>query len=157
MTRWRRTTACERAAQWISLELDGELGRVERAALARHLSRCERCRSSDADVNAFTHLVREAPMVGPERLIAVAAPSWAQRRRARARLGAGVLALAVALSAGLAAAVLPRSDSGLPNVSFAGSQQQQMDVVRDHVQSEPQLFVSAESAPAPSLALHPLL
>ena len=156
MTRWRRTTACERATQWISLELDGELGCVEQAALARHLRRCDRCRASNSEVHAFTLLVREAPQVEPARLIAVAAPSWAQRR-ARARLGAGVLALAVALSAGLSIAVLPHSGSGFRNSGFADSQQQQMDVVRDHVQSEPQLFVSAEFAPAPSLASHPLL
>jgi ferric-dicitrate binding protein FerR (iron transport regulator) len=157
MTRWRRTTACERAAQWISLELDGELGRVEQAALARHLCRCERCRTSDTEVRAFTMLVREAPPVEPARLIAVAAPSWAQRR-ARARLGAGVLALAAALGAALTLGVLPHSENGFQNGGgFAGSQQQQMDVVRDHVRSEPRLFVSAEYAPAPSLASHPLL
>ena len=38
MTRWRRTTACERGAQWISLDLDGELSRLEQTALARHLA-----------------------------------------------------------------------------------------------------------------------
>ena len=35
--RWLLTTACERASQWISLELHGELGRLEQAALVRHL------------------------------------------------------------------------------------------------------------------------
>ncbi len=53
MTRWRRTTACERAAQWISLELDGELGRLEQAALARHLRRCDRCLASSEEIGAL--------------------------------------------------------------------------------------------------------
>ena len=50
MMRWRRTTACERAAQWISLDLDDELGRLERAALARHLGRCAGCRAASAEI-----------------------------------------------------------------------------------------------------------
>jgi hypothetical protein len=69
-----------------------------------------------------------------------------------------VLALAAALGAALTLGVLPHSENGFQNGGgFAGSQQQQMDVVRDHVRSEPRLFVSAEYAPAPSLASHPLL
>ena len=42
--RWWRTNACERAMQWISLELDGELSQLERAALGRHIDGCARCR-----------------------------------------------------------------------------------------------------------------
>ena len=106
MTRWRRTTACERAAQWISLDLDGELGRLEQAALARHLRRCDRCRASSAEIGGFTALLREAPPVEPARAIVVAdaclgeaaGPRDAPRRRARARDRGGDLRRRRALS-----------------------------------------------------------
>ncbi|MGZ4382720.1 MAG: zf-HC2 domain-containing protein, partial [Gaiellaceae bacterium] len=66
MMGWRRTTACERAAQWISLGLDGELSPLEAAALSRHLERCARCKSLSAELAGLTALMREAPLVLPE-------------------------------------------------------------------------------------------
>src|SRR5205085_542263 len=63
MMRWRRTTTCDRAAQWISLELDGELTELERAGLARHLDRCQNCRRTSAELGTFTRLIRAAPLV----------------------------------------------------------------------------------------------
>jgi hypothetical protein len=74
-----------------------------------------------------------------------------------------MLALAVAFAGALAIAVLPHSDSRTPGISgfagppFAGSPSEQRDFARDHVRSEPQLFVNVENAPAPSLAARPLL
>ena len=156
MTRWRRTTACERAAQWISLELDGELGRLEQAALARHLRRCDRCRSTSSEIETFTSVLRDSPPVDPARAVVVVTPEWV-RRRTRAKIRGGVLALAVAVSAGLAVAVLPRSGSEPPSmIGFSGAEQQQQFAL-DHAKSEPTLFVVAENAPPPSLASRPLL
>ena len=114
MTRWRRTTACERAAQWISLELDGELGRLDEAALARHIRRCDRCQSSSLEIGAFTGLLREEPPVAPSRAVVVVTPAWA-KRRARATIRGGALALIAALAAMLAVAVLPRRFPDLIN------------------------------------------
>ena len=62
---WRRATACERAAEWISLELDGELGFLERSVLHRHLARCEDCRSAGAAIDAFTQAIRAEPELEP--------------------------------------------------------------------------------------------
>jgi|SRR5262249_21332613 hypothetical protein len=162
MTRWRRTTACERAAQWISLDLDGELGRLEQAALARHLRRCDRCRDTNTQIGLFTSVLRDAPPVEPSRAVAVVTPPWA-RRRARTRARAGILAFALAAAGGVAVAVLPRS-GGTPQSSFdfSGARQQQL-FARAHVRSEPTLFVVADSStppsssPPPSLTLRPLL
>src|SRR6516165_8534523 len=114
MTRWRRTTACERAAQWISLDLDGELGRLEQAALARHLRRCDRCRSSSSEIGMFTSFLRDTPPVEPTRAVVVVTPEWA-RRRTRARIRGGVLAMAVAASGAFAVAVLPHSGGEPPS------------------------------------------
>jgi hypothetical protein len=157
MTRWRRTTACERAAQWISLDLDDELGRLEQAALARHLRRCDRCKSSSDEIGAFTVLLREAPQLEPARAIAVVTPPWA-RRRARATLRGGALALAAALTASLAALfALPHSGSDPPSaLGFAGPKQQHV-FAREHVTSEPTLFVIEQSLPTHSFAGRALL
>jgi ferric-dicitrate binding protein FerR (iron transport regulator) len=156
MTRWRRTTACERAAQWISLDLDGELGRLEQAALVRHLRRCDRCRTSSSEIESFTTLLREAPPIDPARAIVVPTPAWA-RRRARATIRGGVLALVAAVAGLLAVAVLPHSESAPPgSLGFSGTAQQQQ-FARDHAVSEPTLFVVAENALPPSLTPRPLL
>jgi anti-sigma factor RsiW len=81
MARWWRPNTCERTAQWISLDLDGELSQLERVALARHLSGCTRCREVSNEFDAFTRMLREAPLIQLEREVAHAAP-----RRARARI-----------------------------------------------------------------------
>jgi hypothetical protein len=156
MTRWRRTTACERAAQWISLELDGELGRLEQAALARHLRRCDRCRVTSAEIGSFTTLLRDDPPIDPARVIVVPTPAWA-RRRARAKVRGGVLALTAALGAAFAVVTLPHSESAPPSsIGFSGAQQQKA-FARDHALSEPTLFVVAEDSLPPSLTDRPLL
>jgi ferric-dicitrate binding protein FerR (iron transport regulator) len=155
MTRWRRTTACERATQWISLELDGELSRLEQAALARHLRRCDRCRSANTDIGRFTSLLRAAPPVEPARAVVVVTPPWA-RRRTRAKIRGGVFALAVAIAGLLSVGVLPHSGGEPPStIGFSGAEQHVF--ARDHAENEPTLFVVAESTPPPSLAGRPLL
>ena len=156
MTRWRRTTPCERAAQWVSLDLDGELSRLEAAALARHLRRCERCRASSAEIGAFTSLLREAPPVEPARAIVVPAPAWA-KRRARATLRGGALALAVAAAVFLGVSQLspPATTSG-GSLDFSGAAAQQA-FARDHVLSEPTVYVVANAPTAPSFAARALL
>jgi predicted anti-sigma-YlaC factor YlaD len=156
MTRWRRTTACERAAQWISLELDDELGRLEQAALARHLRRCDQCLSSSAEIGMFTGLLRGARQIEPARPVVVVTPSWA-RRRAKATIRGGALALTAAFAALLAVAVLPHTGSEPPStIGFSGTEQQQT-FARDHVDAEPTLFVVADTPTPPSLAARALL
>jgi len=156
MTRWRRTTACERAAQWISLDLDGELGRLEQAALVRHLRRCDPCRSTSSEIESFSMLLRDAPPIEPARPIVVPTPAWA-RRRAKATLRGGALALVAGLAGVFAVAVLPHSESAPPgSLGFSGTEQQQQ-FARDHAVSEPTVFVVAENALPPSLASRPLL
>jgi predicted anti-sigma-YlaC factor YlaD len=57
-----RPKTCERAAELVSLDLDGELSRFERVLLARHLSRCAACSEYAAQVTAATELLRRAPL-----------------------------------------------------------------------------------------------
>src|ERR1700730_15601806 len=74
MSRWWRTNTCERATQWISLDLDGELSQLEQAALARHLLSCARCQAVSSQVSSFTRMLREAPLIEFEREPAYASP-----------------------------------------------------------------------------------
>src|SRR4051794_26816010 len=53
---------CERAAQYVSLELDGELSTGERAMLRRHVQRCESCAEYAVTVAGLTELLRAAPL-----------------------------------------------------------------------------------------------
>jgi predicted anti-sigma-YlaC factor YlaD len=146
MTRWRRTTPCERAAQWISLDLDGELGRLEQAALTRHLRRCQRCRATSGEIAGFTALVRDAPPVEPARAVVVVTPPWA-KRRARGALRGGVLVIAVA--AAIFASVTTFSSSPAPTETFGfANEAQQITFAREHVRSEPIVYVQDE-APVP--------
>ena len=80
MRRWRRTTACERASQWISLDLDGELNgssgrRLHGILGGAAVSRLRR-RSS-----GFTFLMRAAPPVAPDRRLRPGTGDQAAGRR----------------------------------------------------------------------------
>jgi anti-sigma factor RsiW len=138
MARWRRTTACERAVQWISLELDGEIAALEGAALARHLQRCDDCRSSRAQIGAFTRALRASPADGPEWPVAIAVP---QRGKRFARAGVAAFVTMVAVMGALA--VFPTSNT--PTASTLGflNLQEQREFVREHVNMEPTLFLVA--------------
>jgi predicted anti-sigma-YlaC factor YlaD len=49
---------CDRIREWISLELDGELSRIERALVDRHLAVCDDCTAFAAEVRGFTQALR---------------------------------------------------------------------------------------------------
>jgi anti-sigma factor RsiW len=52
---------CERARQWASVGVDGELSTFERALLEDHLGRCASCREFSRDVSGLTSALRAAP------------------------------------------------------------------------------------------------
>jgi predicted anti-sigma-YlaC factor YlaD len=88
--------ACDRARQWVSADVDGELSRFERVLLAAHTSGCASCREFQAATVAFTGALRAAPLEHPERPIEVRRV----RRQVRMRLAPAVAAMAV-LAVGL--------------------------------------------------------
>jgi hypothetical protein len=75
-----RAPACERAAQFISLQLDDELSELELAQLRAHLDACEACRVLEQEMVGMTLELRMAPLAAPGR--AFAAP---RMRAARVR------------------------------------------------------------------------
>jgi predicted anti-sigma-YlaC factor YlaD len=152
MVLWWRTTSCERAAQWISLELDGELSELERARLARHLERCASCRAWSAEVGGFTSLLRTAPLVELSSPLAVLMPRLRSRRRA------AVATLATVAAAAAVLVVLPQTgrNASTGALAFQDAQQQQR-FAQEHVRTELASFLVAPTAPAESFASRALL
>ncbi len=82
---------CERARQWASASVDGELSTFERALLADHLERCASCREFSLAITDLTTALRAAPR---ERLEGISIGRV--RRHVRLRLAPAVAAMAVA-------------------------------------------------------------
>ena len=82
---------CDRAREYASLRLDGELSEFERALLDSHLERCPSCRVFAGDLVAVTDRLRSAPLVAPE--LAITLP----RRRFAGLRGVQVSAAAAAI------------------------------------------------------------
>lgn len=90
---------CDRAREWASLRLDGELSDLEWALLEAHLTRCIECRAFADDSTAIALGLREAPLERLEQPVAL--PS---RRRALGSTRAvqlGAAAVLVVAAAGL--------------------------------------------------------
>ncbi len=84
-------TNCERAREWSSLRLDGELPQLQRAMLRKHLAACSGCTAFDRDLAAATMELRTAPLELLQRPIAIP-----RRRRSALRI-APALATAAAV------------------------------------------------------------
>ncbi len=83
--------ACDRARQWATADLDGELSRFERVLLSAHLADCPSCREFTAAIGGFTEMLRTAPPEHLERTIEIGR----LRRRIGLRLAPAVAAMAV--------------------------------------------------------------
>jgi predicted anti-sigma-YlaC factor YlaD len=117
----RRLTGqlCDRAREWASLRLDGELSELESALLGAHVERCADCRAFVDDVDLATTALRSAslePLMTP-----VALP----RRRVGSRtrtLQAAAAAALVLTAAGLGSLFGLLSGSGAaPSRAASGS------------------------------------
>jgi predicted anti-sigma-YlaC factor YlaD len=91
----RPSLPCERAREWASLRLDGELSQLESAMLASHLARCAECHAVVAQTEAFTTALRTSPLEALRRPIAI--PRAAAMRAARVTAAAAVMLVAAGL------------------------------------------------------------
>jgi anti-sigma factor RsiW len=82
---------CERARQWASAAVDGELSTFERALLADHIERCASCREFSRDVTGLTTALRAAPREPFEGVVISRV-----RRQVRLRLAPAAAAMAIA-------------------------------------------------------------
>ena len=109
---------CERARQWASIELDGELSTFERVLLRAHLAHCPPCRAFRERTSGLTHALRTAPLEHLEQPIQIGG----MRRRLRLRLAPAAAAMAVAfvgLGSILATSAVRSSSVGTGNVRAA--------------------------------------
>ncbi len=83
---------CERAREWASLELDGELSTFERALLDAHLEGCRTCTEFRSTISGLTGALRSAPHERFDGVVIGRHP----RRRVRMRLAPAAAAMAVA-------------------------------------------------------------
>ena len=83
---------CDRARQWASSELDGELSTFEHVLLRAHVAGCPSCAEFCARIGALTETLRAAPLEPFEGVIEFGR----FRRRFRMRLAPAAAAMAVA-------------------------------------------------------------
>ena len=81
---------CERARQWASASVDGELSTFELTLLADHLERCATCREFSLAIGDLTMALRAAPRARVEGI-----SIGRVRRHVRLRLAPAVAAMAV--------------------------------------------------------------
>ena len=95
-----RNGRCERARQWVSLRVDGELSELEDALLEKHLEGCASCSTFTAGLVATAEAVRAVPLERPE----IEYPRF-ERPVIRLPVGRRVAIVAVAAAAALGAFV----------------------------------------------------
>jgi anti-sigma factor RsiW len=114
-----QTRVCERAREYASRSLDGELSDFERALLDNHLERCPTCRDYAQELGQIVSRLRLAPLETLERPVALPP----RRRRVRTgvlQIAAASAAAAVAATAGLVGAIQShRPASTHSNVNLA--------------------------------------
>jgi len=103
-------TACQRAREAVSIQLDGELSELGSARLAAHLRECDACSAYALEVAAVTTRLRSAPLEQPQ---TVAIPS--RRRRPALQIAAATAAVVAAAAASLALGhAFSSTGTGLP-------------------------------------------
>jgi predicted anti-sigma-YlaC factor YlaD len=87
---------CERARQWSSLRLDGELSELEGALLEKHLETCDSCAAFDERLTATAISLRTTPPEPPRVRLQVPEQTTVRFRASR-RLAVAAIAAAIAL------------------------------------------------------------
>ena len=90
-----RPATCDRVRAQIALELDREYSQLERARRVSHVAHCEDCRAFEADLQAFTQMLREAPPERPSRQFAVPRRGVAGRALRTSSVAAAAMVLAL--------------------------------------------------------------
>jgi len=92
---------CERAREWASLRLDGELSELERALLDSHTRRCAACAHYVEEIAAITVTMRSTELErlpGPVVLPLRRSFAWATRALQAGAATAAVLAITAGLA-----------------------------------------------------------
>lgn len=136
-----RSGRCDRARQWASLRVDGELSELEGALLDKHLEGCPACRSFAAGLASATEIVRATPVEEPQ--IAYAPPERRAVLRLPVRRRVAVVAIAAAAALGsFVGSSLQRpapapEPAPVPQVSLLMDMRQLLQLPRDKKQPAP--------------------
>jgi hypothetical protein len=139
-------SVCERAREWSSLRIDGELSVLEDELLERHLGACEACATFEDAMRATAGAMRSAPVARPTRRIRIPArraTGFSVERRRTAVVAAAALALGALLGSYFDRAPQPAPVDGGSQVSLLTRDVNQL---RDLPREAP----PAEQAPVPS-------
>ncbi len=99
--RTMRTTGrrCDRAREYASLRLDGELSDFESALLDSHLERCPSCRTFADDLVAVIDRLRAAPLEQPSTAVALPRRRFAPLRGIQVGAAAASVVTAIGIGA----------------------------------------------------------
>jgi predicted anti-sigma-YlaC factor YlaD len=89
---------CDQIREWVSLELDCDLSRIERALVERHLAACADCRAFARDVATFTLELRKAELEPLERPIVLPRRAGVSARSFPVAVAAAVAVAAVGVA-----------------------------------------------------------
>jgi anti-sigma factor RsiW len=110
---------CDRAREWVSLELDAELSELEHALLRRHLARCPRCAASARAARAATGALRAASLERPT--LVVTLPRRPRERRLAGRRTIQLCTAAAAVAAAVGLGTLAGSLTSSPHAVRASA------------------------------------
>jgi predicted anti-sigma-YlaC factor YlaD len=129
--RTMRSTArrCDRAREYASLRLDGELSDFESALLDSHIERCPSCRAFSEDLVAVTERLRTAPLQRPSIVVTLPQRRFAAVRRIQ--LSAAAAAVVSVVGIGALFGMLHSSASTPGRVAKLGSMAQEKREFRD--------------------------
>ena len=82
--------ACDRARQWATADVDGELSKFEGVLLRAHLDGCPPCAEFHASIAGLTQVIRQTPLERLERFIEI--------KRVRRKLGLRLAPAAAAMA-----------------------------------------------------------
>jgi anti-sigma factor RsiW len=88
---------CDRAREYSSLAVDGELSQFEHALLRAHLEQCPGCRRYNTSLVATTERLRNAPLERLERPITLPSRQRVSFRSVQAGLAAALVVTAIGL------------------------------------------------------------
>jgi predicted anti-sigma-YlaC factor YlaD len=88
---------CDRAREYASLRLDGELSELEGALLDSHLEHCPSCRAFSEDLVGLTDELRAAPLARPEFAVSLPRRRFVALRRAQLSAAAAAVVSVVGI------------------------------------------------------------
>jgi anti-sigma factor RsiW len=136
-----RSGRCDRARQWASLRVDGELSELEGALLDKHLEACPACRAFSEGLASATEIVRATPVEEPQIVYSPPERRVVLRLPVRRRVAVIGIAAAAALGSFVGSSLqrpTPTPEpASVPQVSLLTDMHQLLQLPRDKKRPAP--------------------